>query len=87
MSVETSYRRLTTDGEYTSVSNVIKVNIRPLPKTTDIVPSVSDSILKLYSLKSTQYSVEKLPSLALSLVDTISDADIVQRTYRSLQSF
>ncbi|MBQ0155833.1 MAG: hypothetical protein KBT22_04570 [Bacteroidales bacterium] len=45
VSVETSYRRLTTDGEYTSVSNVIKVNIRPLPKTTDIVPSVSDSVL------------------------------------------
>lgn len=87
VSVETSYRRLTTDGEYTSMSNVIKVNIRPLPKTTDIVPSVSDSILKLYSLKSTQYSVEKLPSLALSLVDTISDADIVtwQKSYNNVE--
>lgn len=87
VSVETSYRRLTTDGEYTSMSNVIKVNIRPLPKTTDIVPSVSDSILKLYSLKSTQYSVEKLPSLELSLVDTISDADIVtwQKSYDKIQ--
>lgn len=87
VSVETSYRRLTTDGEYTSVSNVIKVNIRPLPKTTDIVPSVSDSILKLYSLNSTQYSVEKLPSLELSLVDTISDADIVtwQKSYNNVE--
>lgn len=87
VSVETSYRRLTTDGEYTSMSNVIKVNIRPLPKTTDIVPSVSDSILKLYSLNSTQYSVEKLPSLALSLVDTISDADIVtwQKSYNNVE--
>lgn len=87
VSVETSYRRLTTDGEYTSMSNVIKVNIRPLPKTTDIVPSVSDSILKLYSLKSTQYGVEKLPSLALSLVDTISDADIVtwQKSYNNVE--
>ena len=87
VSVETSYRRLTTDGEYTSMSNVIKVNIRPLPKTTDIVPSVSDSILKLYSLKSTQYSVEKLPSLELSLVDTISDADIVtwQKSYNNVE--
>ena len=83
VSVETSYRRLTTDGEYTSVSNVIKVNIRPLPKTTDIVPSLSDSVLKSYSLKSTQYSVEKLPSLNLNLIDTISDADIVtwQKSY------
>lgn len=87
VSVETSYRRLTTDGEYTSMSNVIKVNIRPLPKTTDIVPSVSDSILKLYSLKSTQYSVEKLPSLELSLVDTISDSDIVtwQKSYNNVE--
>lgn len=87
VSVETSYRRLTTDGEYTSMSNVIKVNIRPLPKTTDIVPSVSDSILNLYSLKSTQYSVEKLPSLALSLVDTISDSDIVtwQKSYNNVE--
>lgn len=87
VSVETSYRRLTTDGEYISVSNVIKVNIRPLPKTTDIVPSVSDSILKLYSLNTTQYSVEKLPSLELSLVDTISDADIVtwQKSYNNVE--
>lgn len=87
VSVETSYRRLTTDGEYTSVSNVIKVNIRPLPKTTDIVPSVSDSVLKSYSLNKTQYSVEKLPSLDMSLIDTISDADIVtwQKSYDNIK--
>ena len=87
VSVETSYRRLTTDGEYTSVSNVIKINIRPLPKTTDIVPSVSDSVLKSYNLNSAQYSVEKLPSLDLSLIDTISDADIVtwQKSYDKIK--
>lgn len=83
VSVETSYRRKTTDGEYTSLSNVISVSIRPLPKTTDIVPSVSDSVLKAYSLSATQYSVEKLPSMELSLIDSISDADSVawQRSY------
>ncbi len=87
VSVETSYRRKTTDGEYTSLSNVISVNIRPLPKTTDIVPSASDSVLNLYSLKSTQYSVEKLPSLELSLIDSISDADIViwQKSYDNVK--
>lgn len=83
VNVETYYRRKTTAGEYTSLSNEIRINIRPLPKTADIEPSVNDSILKSYNLNFTQYSVEKLPSMDLTLIDSISDADMVtwQKSY------
>ncbi len=77
VSVETSYRRKTIDGEYISWSNVVKANIRPLPQTSNIYVSVGDSILDAYSLKYSEFSVEKVPSMDLSLRDSVSDADSV----------
>lgn len=86
VSVATTYRRLTTSGEYLSVSNAITINIRPLPKTRSITIPVSDSALTQMGLRRTQYSVEKLPSMNLNLLDSISDVDEVlwQRSYDAL---
>ena len=83
VSVETNYRRLTFSGEYVSYSNVVSVNIRPLPKAKDIVVSLSDSVIAGYGLSLTQYSVEKLPAMEMSLRDSISDVDEVlwQKSY------
>ncbi len=83
VSVPTDYRRLTFSGEYTSISNVITIHIRPLPKARNIYTSVSDSLLDTMGLKSTQYSVERLPSLQIVLLDSITDVDYVtwQRSY------
>ena len=83
VSVATDYRRVTTSGVYTSYSNVVRVNIRPLPKANDIVISLSDSEVASYGLTKTAYSVEKLPATALALRDSISDVDVViwQKSY------
>lgn len=83
VSVATSYRRITTCGEYASYSNVVTVNIRPLPKAKDITVSLSESELASYGLTLTPYSVEKLPSTNMSLIDSISDADEIvwQKSY------
>lgn len=83
VSVATSYRRVTTSGEYVSYSNVVNVNIRPLPKAKDIYVSLSDSALATYGLNKTQYSVEKLPLVEMSLRDSVSDVDAVmwQKSY------
>lgn len=77
VSVATTYRRVTTDGEYTSISNAITISIRPLPKVRGIFVPQSDSALAVMGLKRTQYSVERLPSMELTLLDSISDVDAV----------
>lgn len=86
VSVATDYRRLTTDEEYTLVSNVITISIRPLPKERGISADIRDSVLAAMGLKSTQYSVERLPSMTLVLMDSITDVDRVtwQRSYDGL---
>lgn len=83
VSVATDYRRLTMDGEYSSVSNAITVNIRPLPKIRGIYVAVVDSVLNSMGLNRTQYSIEKLPSMSLDLLDSITDVDLVtwQKSY------
>lgn len=83
VNVETDYRRVTFSGEYVSYSNVVSVNIRPLPKAKDIFVSLSDSVLTSYGLAHNQYSTEKLPAIEMSLKDSISDVDVVlwQKSY------
>lgn len=83
VSVETEYRRITFSGEYVSYSNVVSVNIRPLPKAKDIFASISDSALTSYGLAHNQYGTEKLPAIEMTLKDSISDVDEVvwQKSY------
>ncbi len=75
--VATEYKRITFDHEYELHSNSIVVKIRPLPKSYDITLNVSDSVWTSMGLKRSSNRVEKLPSMTIVLVDTISDADEV----------
>lgn len=87
VSVATDYRRVTMDGEYTSISNVITINIRPLPKVDDIFIQISDSALAAMGLNQTQYGVEKLPSMPIILWDSVADVDVFiwQKSYDALE--
>ncbi len=86
VSVATDYRRLTMDGEYTSISNDITVSIRPLPKVRNIYPPISDSVFASLGLNHTQYSMERLPVVRAVLKDSITDVDHVmwQKSYDAL---
>lgn len=75
--VATEYKRITFDHEYELYSNSILVKIRPLPKSYDVTLNVSDSVWTSMGLKRSSNRVEKLPSMTIVLVDTISDADEV----------
>ncbi len=83
VNVRTTYRRVTTDGEYVSLSNPIEIDIRPLPIVKGICVSLADSILDSMSLKHSQAGVDKLPMLQMSLTDSIFNVETViwQKSY------
>lgn len=86
VSVATDYRRLTMDGEYTSISNAITISIRPLPKVRNIYVPISDSVFVSLGLNHTQYSMERLPIVRAVMKDSVTDADHVmwQKSYDAL---
>lgn len=83
VNVKTTYRRVTTDSEYVSLSNPIEIDIRPLPIVKGISVSLADSILDSMSLKHSQAGVDRLPMLQMSLTDSIFNVETIiwQKSY------
>lgn len=83
VSVATKYRRITTDGEYTSRSNELTISIRPLPSVLDIVTNYSDSEMDEMGLEHTHSSASKTESLPMSLKNSAFNVDKIywQKSY------
>lgn len=77
VSVATTYRRITKDGEYMSSSNELTISIRPLPSLTNITTNYSDAEMDAMGLNHTQSSAMKTESLPMSLRGNAYNVDRV----------
>lgn len=83
VSVGTTYRRITTDGEYTSISNELMISIRSLPSVARITTNYSEQEMEARGLEYTLTSAQKNVDMIMFLRDSAFNVDRVlwQKSY------